>query len=93
MTDIQPYQIVVVLAFLAVLFAVQLFVKFGRVPRVIARTDDRLRIVEQLSVGSTARLVLIAVDQEEFLVACPKQGGMSITPLEKVPQAGEVQRD
>ena len=81
MTDIQPYQIVVVLAFLAVLFAVQIFLKYGRMPQSQMRSVDRLRLVQQIAIGPKERLLLVSVDSEEFLVACPKHGQMSVVPV------------
>lgn len=90
MTDIQPYQIVVVLAFLAVLFAVQIFLKYGRVPQSPLRGADRLRLVQQIAVGPKERLLLVCVDNEEFLIACPKHGEMSVVPVHSCrPEAEE----
>ena len=81
MTDIQPYQIVVVLAFLAVLFAVQIFLKYGRMPQNQLRNVDRLRLVQQIAIGPKERLLLVSVDNDEFLVTCPKHGLMSVVPV------------
>ena len=81
MTDIQPYQIVVVLAFLAVLFAVQIFLKYGRMPQNQLRNVDRLRLVQQIAIGPKERLLLVSVDNDEFLVTCPKHGQMSVVSV------------
>lgn len=81
MTDIQPYQIAIVLAFLAVLFAVQVFLKYGLKAQLDKRGVSRLKLVQQMSLGPKERLLLVSVDSKEFLVSCPKHGQMTIVQV------------
>jgi flagellar biogenesis protein FliO len=90
MTDIQPYQIAIVLAFLAVLFAVQVFLKYGLRPQLDKRGVSRLKLVQQMSLGPKERLLLVSVDSKEFLVSCPKHGQMAIVPVGPSRSTAEV---
>jgi flagellar biogenesis protein FliO len=69
------------LAFLAVLFAVQVLLKYGLRSQLDRRGVSRLKLVQQMSLGPKERLLLVSVDSKEFLVTCPKHGQMTIVPV------------
>lgn len=81
MVDIQPFQIIIVICFLAALLAVQIFVKrFGRHGS-LKLSGQPIQIVQSLSLGPKERLMLVRVREVDILVGQAKQGAITLLPL------------
>lgn len=78
MTELQPYQIMTVIAFLAVLVLIQVAIKLFRGQDLLRPAQKRMRVVETLTVGPKERLLLVEIDEQETLVGVSKQGSVSI---------------
>ena len=78
MTELQPYQILTVIAFLAMLVLIQVAIKFFRGQDLLRPAQKRMRVVETLTVGPKERLLLVEIDEQQTLVGVSKQGSVSI---------------
>ena len=81
MSDIQPYQIVTIIIFIAILLAAQIIIK-----RLIGRgkvtpLQSVMKITETLSVSPKERLYLLNVRGQDFLLCASKTGTSNIVQI------------
>lgn len=81
MSDIQPIQIVIILIFLGALFAAQIIIKRLVSNGKVVPVQSDMRIVETLRVGPKARLHLVSVKGESFLLCMGKTGMSDIVQV------------
>lgn len=86
--DIQHFQIVTVVVFLAILLAAQLLLKRLRTAGGLPSSVKRMEVLQNLSVGPKERLLLVRVDGSDFLVGVPRHGPLTLQPL--APNSTEV---
>lgn len=86
--DIQPFQIVTVVVFLAILLAAQLLLKRLRTAGGLPSSVKRMEVLQNLSVGPKERLLLVRVDGSDFLVGVSRHGPLTLQPL--TPSSTEV---
>ena len=81
MSDVQPYQIVIILIFLGALFVAQIGMKrVGASGRVTPIQSD-MQIVETLRLSPRENLHLLSVKGENFLLCVGKTGTSNILPV------------
>ena len=81
MSDIQPYQIVTIIVFIAILLAAQIIIK-----RLIGRgkvtpLQSVMKITETLSLSPKERLYLLNIRGQDFLLCASKAGSSNIVQI------------
>ena len=81
MSDVQPYQIVIILIFLGALFVAQIVIKRLVASGRVTAIQSDLQIVEALRLSPRENLHLLSVKGENFLLCVGKTGTSNILPV------------
>lgn len=79
---VQPFQMFIMVVFLAALVTIWLIVKqySGRIRNKL-HADRRIEVMQELSLGTNESLRIIRVDEQEFILHAAKNGPASLHPL------------
>ncbi|MDA7448537.1 flagellar biosynthetic protein FliO [Planktomarina temperata] len=81
MSDVQPYQIVIILIFLGALFVAQIVIKRLVASGRVTPIQSDMQIVETLRLSPRENLHLLSVNGENFLLCVGKTGTSNILPV------------
>jgi len=90
MSDVQPYQIVIILIFLGALFVAQIVIKRLVASGRVTPIQSDMQIVETLRLSPRENLHLLSVKGENFLLCVGKTGTSNIL---QVATSGEEKLD
>ena len=81
MSDVQPYQIVIILIFLGALFVAQIVIKRLIASGKVTPIQSDMQIVETLRLSPKESLHLLNVQGKSFLLCVGKTGTSNILPV------------
>ena len=81
MSDVQPYQIVIILIFLGALFVAQIVIKRLIASGKVTPIQSDMQIVETLRLSPKESLHLLNIQGKSFLLCVGKTGTSNILPV------------
>lgn len=81
MPDMNTEQVLIVVAFLALLLMAQLLTRWLRGVPLLMRPTRQMQVQETLSLGPKERVHLVTLDDQRFLICSGRNGQPAIQPL------------